>query len=140
MRWLHYVPLRRQPSINAGGRTTEECPCGRRLSRWGCVLLVAVAGTQVAQAKTYTQRLSPMSPAHSQPPVSEPTAAVIVPTVAIRVSTPATVPTVTFPQPTAVPTPTAKPRKQARRHRATHAAPAKAPPQPKQQWIDAFLT
>ncbi len=76
------------------------------MSRVGCLLLMVAASTQVAQAKSYTQRLHQPAPSSDQglTPGVAPTPALpmVVPTVSVPTANPVVVPTVALPQPTVV--------------------------------------
>ncbi len=122
---------------------------------------MVAASTQVAQAKSYTQRLHQPAPSSDQGltpgVVPAPATPVIVPTVSVPGVNPVVVPTVTLPQPTAVLTATPKPRPrvhqrhpkvtkhQALKHSAVKHSAVKhvqVPQvrQPKQQWVLAYLS
>jgi len=126
------------------------------LSRVGYLLLMVAASTQVAQAKSYTQRLHQPAPSSDQGltpgVVAAPASPVAVPTVSVPSVNPVMVPTVALPQPTVVITATPKPRpKVHRRHPTVAKHPAakrrvvkhaQVPQvrQPKQQWVLAYLS
>jgi hypothetical protein len=105
------------------------------MGRWGCLLVLVMACTQVAQAApraeySHAHRVALQdTTATTQTPGS-------VPTVAIVQSTPVSVPTVSIPVPTATATPKPKPKKH----------PAKSGKKPVTTdslpgtWIWAFLT
>ena len=72
----------------------------------GYLLLMVAASTQVAQAKSYTQRLHQPAPSSDQGltpgVVPTPASPMVVPTVSVPDVSPVVVPTVALPQPTAV--------------------------------------
>ncbi len=101
--------------------------------KWGCVLVLVAACTQVALAEPHVALSHAQATSHQAAPTSTP---VPVPTVAIVSSTPVTVPTVTIPRPK--PTPTPKPKKPKTKPKANTKAlsPARVPG----TWIWAYLT
>lgn len=105
------------------------------MTRWGCLLLLAVvAGTQAAHASSHAH--SPSKDASASATAST---TPLVPTVTILQSKPGSVPTVTIPQPTPKPTatPKARPRK-IKTHQKRPTAPAARKVQ--YTWILAYLT
>lgn len=131
------------------------------MSRVGYLLLMVAASTQVAQAKSYTQRLHQPAPSSDQGltpgVVPTPASPMVVPTVSVPSVSPVLVPTVALPQPTIVLTATPTPRpKVHQRHPKVAKHPAlkhsavkhgavkhvQVPQvrQPKQQWVLAYLS
>lgn len=105
------------------------------------MLLFAVASTQAGQATTYARDLSSVASGVIQESGTAVGTAVSIPTVTLPTTEPLSVPTVSVPKPTAVPTSTPMPRP----HHHKAAKPKKAAAAVKKQaetgqWITAYLT
>jgi hypothetical protein len=104
------------------------------LSRYGCLLLVLLASTQIVEAAPRSERAARQNAA-----IATPTSQTV-PTVTISRSTSVPVPTVWIPEPTATPVPPAPQTKAKKARRHAKKPASQDVTKPRLSWVWAYLT